>query len=130
MTLVDGTVVRAKDVTGGSTKGRKVLELMDSFISYYLLFNVSMIPQLLYYFLTYLLFLNVSKTLTSLKFPPLRKLVYVGDTSDASNLIKEAMDCDILIHEATGDEVRRSSVARRVSQCKLNRNTHQKHSAI
>ena len=59
VTLVDGTVVRAKDVTGASTKGRKVLELMDSFISYYLLINISMIPQLLYYFSTYLLFLDV-----------------------------------------------------------------------
>ena len=82
MTLVDGTVVRAKDVTGASTKGRKVLEPMDNFISYYFrrssivynnysslyelnplnqlgFHNVSMI-QLLCYFSTFLLFLDVS----------------------------------------------------------------------
>ena len=32
------------------------------------------------------------------------QLVYLGDTSDASNLITAAKDCDLLVHESTADD--------------------------
>ena len=54
-------------------------------------------------------------TQSELTGPPLkgRKLVYLGDTSDASNLTQHALDCDILIHESTTDDARRVNAAKK-----------------
>ena len=64
VTLADGSIVRAADVTGPPVKGRK--------------------------------------------------LVYVGDTGDASNISEAAKDCDLLVHDATGLDPRRGVGTKRV----------------
>jgi ribonuclease BN (tRNA processing enzyme) len=64
VTLADGTIIRAADVTGPPVKGRK--------------------------------------------------LVYIGDTGDASNIIEAARDCDLLVHDATGLDPRKVAGTRRV----------------
>ena len=74
VTLPDGSIIRAADVTGPSVKGRK--------------------------------------------------LVYVGDTGDASNIIEAARDCDLLVHDATGLDPRRGGGSKRVSHRLFNTHTH------
>ena len=64
VTLADGSIIRATDVTGPPVKGRK--------------------------------------------------LVYIGDTGDASNIIEAARDCDLLVHDATGLDPRKVAGTRRV----------------
>lgn len=64
VTLADGSIIRAADVTGSPVKGRK--------------------------------------------------LVYIGDTGDASNIVEAARDCDLLVHDATGLDPRKVAGTRMV----------------
>jgi ribonuclease Z len=42
-----------------------------------------------------------------------RKLVIVGDTCDATGIVKASMNCDLLIHEATLDNCRETTAVQR-----------------
>lgn len=43
--------------------------------------------------------------------------MYLGDTSNATNMIPLAKDCDLMIHESTAEDERLETMARNVRTC-------------